>query len=105
VERAEKDQILQGIVHTIQGQSGKKPHEMGIAFPNYQADRSLSPSMSISPSPQKQVTTLEQKRIKRKVLRVFETEGSEGLTKKMRDGVDLPVPKSLLDTNSIEGEL
>ena len=104
MERAEKDQILQGIVHTIQGQSGKKPHEMGIAFPNYQADRSPSPS-KISPSPQKQVTTLEQKRIKRKVLRVFETEGSEGLTKKMRDGVDLPVPKSLLDANSIEGEL
>ena len=49
--------------------------------------------------------TLEQKRIKRKLMKVIDTEGHDGLARKIRDGVDLPVPTSLLTETSIEEEV
>jgi len=52
----------------------------------------------------KQVTTMEQKRIKRKVLKVFET-GGQDVAKQIREGNDLPVPASLITDCSLDTDL
>ena len=67
--------------------------------------------VGLSPSPQpqkriKQVTTLEQKRIKRKILKVFDTEEGTDFTKKLRnEGEILLPPESSLLNSSIDAEL
>ena len=67
--------------------------------------------LSASPQPgspkrtrPKKVTTMEQKRMKRKVLKVFETEGDEiEIKKKLNE--ELPMPSTLATDPSFELEL
>ena len=80
---------------------------MGRAFPLTRADRSNSASMSPSSSPTryKPVMTLEQKRIKRKLIKAIDTDSGNGVARQIREGVDLPVPRTLLTEVSLEDEV
>ena len=76
-ERAEKDKMLNSIVSSIQTSNQNMNRE-----PDYRTlNLAETPKDAHSPVKKRQALTMEQKRIKRKVLKIMDTESSDFCSK------------------------